>query len=226
MTDFFRFPHTPHLTWLADGKPRDDKVLDATQVDALLSGEVVVEEKLDGANLGFSVDENGVLQAQNRGSYLSRDHAPPQFRALFPWLDARVDALGDALFPDLMLFGEWCWAVHSVRYSALPDWFLAFDVYDRKRQAFWSAQRRDRLVAELGLSTVPTVARGRYDVDALVGLLGRSHHTDGPAEGLYIRRDAGDWLQARAKLVRPSFTQAITEHWSRRGIEKNELVIA
>jgi len=23
MTDFFRFPHTPHIAWLAQGAPRD-----------------------------------------------------------------------------------------------------------------------------------------------------------------------------------------------------------
>ncbi|NLZ78249.1 MAG: DNA ligase, partial [Gammaproteobacteria bacterium] len=28
MSDFFRFPHTPHIDWLGEGMPRDDKVLD------------------------------------------------------------------------------------------------------------------------------------------------------------------------------------------------------
>ena len=67
MPDFFRFPHTPHLAWLGAGSPRDDKVLSAAQAQALLAGEVVVEEKLDGANLGFSLATDGELRAQNRG---------------------------------------------------------------------------------------------------------------------------------------------------------------
>ena len=53
MTDFFRFPHTPHLAWLGQGAPRDDKVLTPAEARALLTDAVVVEEKLDGANLGF-----------------------------------------------------------------------------------------------------------------------------------------------------------------------------
>lgn len=67
---FFRFPHVPHLAWLGKGQPRDDKVLSPDEAAALLSGEVVVEEKVDGANIGFSASEDGELRAQNRGSYL------------------------------------------------------------------------------------------------------------------------------------------------------------
>ena len=52
MTDFFRFPHIPHLAWLGSDQPRDDKVLPTAEANVLLSGEVVLEEKLDGANLG------------------------------------------------------------------------------------------------------------------------------------------------------------------------------
>jgi hypothetical protein len=53
--DFYRFPHTPHLSWLGEGTPRDDKVLPPTEAKALLAGEVVVEEKRDGANPGLSL---------------------------------------------------------------------------------------------------------------------------------------------------------------------------
>jgi hypothetical protein len=64
MSDFFRFPHTPHLAWLGEGSPRVDKVLSSREAADLLAGEVVVEEKLDGANLGISVSENGALRVQ------------------------------------------------------------------------------------------------------------------------------------------------------------------
>ncbi len=68
MSDFFRFPHTPHIAWLAKGEPRDDKVLSPAEAKSLLSQVVVVEEKLDGANLGFSLDPHGQVQAQNWAS--------------------------------------------------------------------------------------------------------------------------------------------------------------
>lgn len=220
---FFRFPHTPHLAWLGRAQPRDDKVLSPAEVAGILRDEVLVEEKVDGANVGISVDEEGELRAQNRGSYLEPTSAHPQFKLLFRWLARRRDVLTEALFPDLMLFGEWCWAVHSVRYTRLPDWFLAFDVYDRAQERFWSAARRDELVRSLGLELVPRLDEGHFSLTELRAMLGKSRLSDGPAEGLYVRRDEGDYLADRAKLVRPEFVQAIGDHWSRRAIESNQL---
>lgn len=221
--EFFRFPHTPHLAWLASGRPRDDKVLSPPEAANILAGHVVVEEKVDGANVGLSVGPDGEVRAQNRGTYLARESSHHQFKALFRWMNDRRDALADALFPDLILFGEWCWAVHSIRYTRLPDWLLAFDVYDRGEKRFWSATRRDELVRSLGVALVPRVAEGRFSVAELKSMLGESRISDGPAEGLYLRRDEGDFLSARAKLVRPEFVQAIGDHWSRRSLEKNQL---
>lgn len=223
MTDFFRFPHTPHVAWLGEGRPRDDKVLPSNEVGALLAGEVIVEEKVDGANLGFSVGDDGVLRGQNRGSFLALDAPEGQWKPLKRWLSTRRHALIDALGANLMLFGEWCYAVHSVRYSQLPDWFLAFDVYDRATGAFWSVDRRNELTAALDIVTVPELSRGRQSIASLKKLLGKSRLTDGPAEGLYVRKEAHGLLQTRAKLVRAEFVQAIEEHWSKRQLEENQL---
>jgi hypothetical protein len=223
MSEFFRFPHTPHIAWLGPGTPRDDKVISPEEAREFLSHDLVVEEKVDGANLGFSVNEQGELQAQNRGTYLHLDAPKEQFKVVKRWLTPKAERLVDALFPDLMLFGEWCYAVHSVRYSHLPDWFLAFDVYDRSSGEFWSADRRNTLVQDLELSSVPRLGQGRFDLGGLKALLGQSHVTDGPAEGLYARREEAGRLVSRAKLVRAEFVQGIEEHWSKRQIEQNRL---
>jgi ATP-dependent RNA circularization protein (DNA/RNA ligase family) len=209
---------------LGDGQPRDDKVLLPGEVSELLAGNVVVEEKVDGANVGFSMDEDGVLRAQNRGSYLTPERAHPQFKPLFRWLSAHEREISDALFPDLILFGEWCYAVHTVPYTKLPSWFLAFDVYDRSKREFWSTANRDALVAQLGLSVVPRLAKGHFDIPGLYVFLQESRLTDGPPEGLYVRRETRERLLMRAKLVRPDFVQAIGVHWSRQPIRANMLV--
>ena len=223
MTDFFRFPHTPHIAWLGEGQPRDDKVLDEGDIAGLLATELVVEEKVDGANLGFSTTEDGELRAQNRGSYLAPASAHPQFKPLWSWLATRWSDLVDALWPDQMLFGEWCHAVHSVRYDALPDWFLGFDVYDRAAGCFWDTVRRDALLAQLGLHPVPRLARGHFELPALTGLLGTSRVGSGPMEGLVARTEQDGWTVARGKLVRAEFTQAIDAHWSRGRMVQNRL---
>lgn len=226
MTGFFRFPTTPHLAWLAkDGVPRDDKVLSPAEVQALLSGEVVVEEKLDGANLGLSLASDGTLRAQNRGQYLDEPHAG-QFARLPAWLTQHEIGLSTVLRPELILFGEWCAARHSLDYSTLPDWFLLFDVYDRSTRLFWSTTRRDVLAAEAELATVPRVQTGHVTLAALKQLVmsAPSRYRAGlPLEGVVVRRESADWCEARAKLVRPDFTQAIETHWRKRSIEWNQV---
>jgi len=219
---FLKFPHTPHLVWLSAGQPRGDKVLTAAEAAQFLSDDVVVEEKLDGANVGFSVLE-GSVAVQNRGEYIERP-AHSQFLPLWPWLARHATALAEALGNDLVLFGEWCYAVHSVRYSSLPDWFLGFDVYDRGFRRFWSAERRNELLQRVGLSAVPELGRGRFRVLDLENLLSRERsHFGGPTEGLYLRQENDGWLDRRAKVVRPEFVQSIGEHWSGRPIERNHL---
>lgn len=224
MTDFFRFPHTPHLAWLGEGIPRDDKVLSRADVKSLLAGVVIVEEKLDGANLGLSLDANGKLQAQNRGQYLADPHAG-QFTRLPAWLSQHGDALHAVLTPSLVLFGEWCAARHSLDYAALPDWLLLFDVYDKSVGRFWSSSRRNKLANEVGLVTVPQVFHGKTSLSELKRLVvtTSSNYRSGPLEGLVIRRESLDWCDVRAKLVRPDFTQAIDTHWRKRSIEWNRI---
>lgn len=224
MTAFFRFPRTPHLVWLGKGRPRDDKVLSSPEADGFLSHDVVIEEKLDGANVGLSVDFDGTLRVQNRGSFLSWDSIHPQFKPLPRWLAEHSEVLTAGLRHGLILFGEWCYAKHSISYTKLPDWFIAFDVYDRNAGEFWSSQRRDVLARRLGLAVVPRLAAGRYDVQRIVRLLGPSHLADGQAEGLYVRWEDSQWLKRRAKVVRAEFTQAIGEHWSRAVIQPNKLI--
>jgi ATP-dependent RNA circularization protein (DNA/RNA ligase family) len=224
--EFFRFPTTPHLAWLGGaGTPRDDKVLSADEAEALLSGPVVVEEKLDGANVGWSLDADGILRAQNRGQYLAAPHAG-QFVRLPAWEAIHGEALRAALTAELILFGEWCAARHSLDYTLLPDWFLVFDVYDRAAGAFWSTARRDALAARAGLHTVPQVLHGQASVAELERILAEwpSRYRSGPMEGVVVRREEGGLSPMRAKLVRADFTQAIEGHWRNRAIEWNRVV--
>ena len=201
---------------------RGDKVLTESERDAFLTHEVTVEEKVDGANLGLSFDAHGNIRAQNRGAYL---HLPGsgQWKKLGEWLALHTDALFEHLSDRFILFGEWCYAQHSIFYDRLPDWFLAFDIYDREAGRFLATTRRDRLLGEMHISKVPDIARGRFTYSEIQKLLSQSKLTNQPAEGIYLRIDHGDWLEQRAKLVRPAFIQAVEQHWTRSAIRPNRL---
>ncbi len=201
---------------------RGDKVLTESERAEFLRYKLTVEEKVDGANLGLSFDANGNIRAQNRGAYL---HLPGsgQWKKLGEWLALHTDTLFEHLSDRYILFGEWCYARHSIFYDRLPDWFLAFDMYDRAERRFLATARRDRLLDEMHISKVPGLARGRFTYSEIQKLLSQSKLTNQPAEGIYFRNDHGDWLEQRAKLVRPAFIQAVEQHWSRSAIRPNRL---
>ncbi|MBV9416758.1 MAG: RNA ligase family protein [Solirubrobacterales bacterium] len=218
MIGFVRFPRTPHLALLGSVDVRDDKVMSPEAAQAFLDEELHVEEKVDGENLGLSVVD-GRLMAQSRGSYV--ELGGQSFRGLAAWLEPRASRIAGELGQDLILFGEWCAVRHSVPYDALPDWLLVFDVYDHRIQGFWQLDERDLLAEALGLSRVPRLAKGRFDLTELQRQLGMSRFGDTPMEGLVLRHT--ERPGERAKLVRPEFLQAIDEHWRSQPVELNRL---
>ena len=226
MTEFFPFPHTPHLVWLGAEKTRSDKILSEPEKKDLLAHELVVEEKIDGANLGFSINLEGTLRIQNRGQHL----APPyvgQFKKLSNWLSSHEGLLFDSLDENLIVFGEWCAARHSLHYTALPDWWILFDVYDKRAGCFFSTVQRNIWAEKANVSVIHQIAKKRFDLNMLEDhiLNAPSFYRQGSLEGIILRNENESRLTNRAKLVRPEFTQAIDEHWSRNSIEWNQLQI-
>lgn len=223
---FRKFPKTPHLLWLAPQPARDDKVMTPSEAEAFLSsGEIVVEEKVDGANLGLTFDETGQMRTQNRGNFLE-GQLGGQWEGLRGWLARNEAKLREQLPPGAAVFGEWCYAQHSMAYTGLPDWFLGFDVLDGSAR-FLGTRRRDALLATLGLTPVRCLTRGRFTLRELRKILtAPSAYGDGPVEGLYLRSENDEWLLQRAKLVSAEFVQAIGEHWSRGPLHVNRLQTA
>ena len=220
--NFFKFPSTPHLALLGDADVRHDKVMTASERNEFLRHESVVEEKIDGANLGISFDFDGNIRAQNRGAYLELPGSG-QWKKLAEWLTPRTETFFEHLFDRYILFGEWCYARHTVFYDRLPDWFLGFDIYDREKSRFLSCGRRDELFRTIRIYPVPIIRCGHFTLSELSELLLQSMLGDHPAEGICLRSDRGGWLVQRAKLVYPAFIQSIEQHWSRKNIEPNQL---
>ena len=223
--DFQKFPHTPHLLWLGPGSPRDDKLLTTLEMAEFLAAELIVEEKVDGANLGLSLGPDGRLRAQSRGNYLVSGRCHAQWYPLWTWLAEHRPVLEQGLQNGLMLFGEWCYAKHSVPYDALPDWFLGFDILEISLGNFWSVDRRNEWMKSRGLVPVPEIKRGRFTQNQIPTLMTKSALSHVPMEGIYLRREKDGWLEARAKIVSTAFKQQIEEHWTRHPLIPNHLAL-
>lgn len=235
----FKFPRTRHLFDAGGGVGRDDLVMDARELKAFLNNNhLILEEKIDGANLGISLTSDYQITFQNRSHYVTSQSAT-QWKGLESWLAQNASIFQviaiildhylnfiKVLTPDIVIFGEWLYAKHSIHYAELPGYFIAFDVFDKKEQKFFSVPERNRILKDSGLPVVPKVAEGKFTKEQLEALLkSRSQFYSGPVEGIYIRVDDGLYLRDRAKIVRPDFLEkeddGEVEHWSKKSLVKN-----
>lgn len=222
MNDFFKFPSTKHILLPEEERTRLDKVLSMDEVAELLSHEVVIEEKVDGANLGISFDGDGKICLQNRGNWLEYPLSG-QWKKLDEWIKKKQNTLFDFLLDQYILFGEWCYATHSIYYNKLPDYFIGFDIFDKTNQKFLSVSRRNKLLDSMGISIVCQLFAGKIQRDQLSNFFVKSCYGSGLCEGIYIRLDEDGWLKKRAKLVRYEFKQSIEEHWQKKGLKVNSI---
>lgn len=232
-----KFPRTPHI-FDAGGHAvtRDDLLLGPAEVARFYSGgDVVIEEKVDGANLGISIKQSDYrIYYQNRSHFVCSTSAS-QWKALGSWERKHAHEIHSMLEPGRhILYGEWLAHQHSLDYDRLPGFFIAFDVYDRREGRFWSRTAlREALAEHTTIPMVPSIYTGPVtgpdQLRALCETRSAFRSGDGKyVEGVYLRIDDGDggpWLQLRAKLVRADFVQNINEgtHWTKTRTRLNKV---
>lgn len=236
-----KYPRTPHLegSRLQPG----DQDLEAEPLEVLRGQYVVVEEKLDGANAGISVDETGRVRLQSRGHFLTGGARERHFDRFKQWAAIHGAELARLLDGGVVLYGEWLLAKHTIFYDALPQHFLEFDIRDADG-TFWStARRRAHLADAPFIAPVPVLWQGVVeDPPALPRMVGPSlyktarwrdalrdaavaagidperaaRETDpsDDAEGLYVKVEDADRVLARYKWIRASFLTSVVDSGS------------
>jgi hypothetical protein len=235
-----KYPRTRHLegSRLQPG----DEDLDQVPLERLRGRYCVVEEKLDGANAGIALDDDGQLRLQSRGHVLVGGAREKHWDLFKRWARGHAAALTARVGGGLTLYGEWLYAKHTVFYDQLPHYFLEFDIRDASG-AFWStARRRTHLVGAPVVSvpvlwegvvdeprTLPAlIAASLYksarwrdrlrDVAALAGLdAGKAVAETDPsdaAEGLYVKIEEDGVVVDRFKWIRASFLTAVVDSGS------------
>lgn len=232
-----KFPRTPHIegSRLQPG----DEDLSAVPFAELRGGNLVVEEKVDGANAGLSFADDGRLRLQSRGHYLTGGNREKHFAMFKQWAHAHQHRLRELLGTRYLVYGEWLYAKHTVFYDDLPHYFLEFDVFDRQTETFLDVDRRCALWADSPVVSVPVLWRGQArSLKHLRSLIGRSLYktpdwrdnlratilargldpermraeTDpsDDMEGLYLKVESDGAVVARYKFVRASFLTSVS----------------
>lgn len=232
--DFTKYPRTPHL--FGSRGTEDDKHLGQQESREFIANvSLIVEEKLDGTNVGIHFNSGARMVLQCRGHEITTG-MHPQYDLFKQWTVSKRPVLEALLEDRLLLFGEWLYARHSVHYRSLPHYFFEFDIYDKERQVFLDLAARLEFLAGTGIQTVPVIHRGPASADELRDLIGpsrfdsrfenpRTARVDNLMEGLYLRTETEGRVTGRAKLVRPEFVEKVkqSEHWQHQAVVPNVL---
>ncbi|MFI0847633.1 RNA ligase family protein [Mesorhizobium sp. IMUNJ 23232] len=205
MKKYGRTYHPP----ISPGATSDDKVME--NIDALVAGDLVVTEKMDGENTTIHPHGTHARSPDSR-HHPSRD-----------WLKAFAAGISVQLSEDERVVGEYLFARHSISYDRLPSYFLGFA---------WIAddivQSWDDMIARftgLGITPVPLLYRGAYRhrlFDDLAASL------DFRRQEGFVVRVAGAFAESEmptrmAKYVREGHVQSDT-HWTKVEVIRNGLV--
>ncbi len=233
-----KYPRTPHIqgSRLQPG----DKDLHQRPFSDIAGRNVVLEEKIDGANSAVSFTDDGELRLQSRGHFLTGGYRERHYDLMKQWGAVHKDRLYEVLGKRYIMYGEWMYAKHSIYYDLLPHYFMEFDVLDRETGKFLDTPSRHLLLMDLPICSVPVLATGTFlSVDEILKFLGNSsyisaRHIDHvredaeqmgldadlvcretdrsrTMEGIYIKVEENGEVVDRMKYVRASFLQTVEE---------------
>lgn len=212
-----KYPRSFHLPWSPGGTSDDKRLRD---VSALLGVEIVATEKCDGSNLTYT-----------RTSVFSRSHSGPPAHPSFDLAKATHGKIAHLVSPGLSVFCEYCYAVHSIAYTSLPDYSLVFGVRDDESGLWWDWDMTVIQAADLGLPTVPLLYRGTVSTEAELiqlteSLAKQPSAFGGQREGVVVRRASSfpdaDFSKNLGKWVRKDHVQT-DEHWMHQAIVPQKL---
>ena len=232
MNQFYKYPKTYHLE--GSGLLAQKKSPAKISFEVIASRNLVIEEKVDGANVAISFSDRGELLLQSRGSFLTGGTREKHFSLFKQWAYSLLTELYFVLGDRFILYGEWLYAKHTIFYNALPHYFLEYDVFDTQTGYFLDTPSRKLLLKQLPIFSVPILYSGKLNkYSELTSLVGQSNYikaghlenlksfsqehnldiqrtlkeTDNSnlMEGLYIKVEENGIVKERYKYIREDF---------------------
>lgn len=225
------FPRTRHLPFNPNAK-RDDLIASEKECAIIFeSPNVYVEEKVDGANSGFTIHDNEPV-IRNRNHILRKGYSGGKTAGKLQFAPAwnyfyenrqRFEDVFSYFGEEVGIFGEWLYLVHGIRYTRLPEYFMPFDLWHPEQ--YWIDTKRVREACELaGFHVTPLLHQGSVpSYEFLADLCQQnSSFTEGRREGVYIKVCDDKQVTHRFKMVRHDFIQG--EFWQKNVMERNKLI--
>lgn len=215
-------PPYPRIAHLLPGRgTRDDLVLSATERHAVLHRPVVVEEKLDGANVTLWWQDGWVACAGRSGPD-GQDRAR-QLGPLRAWVAEHADQLRPLLADDDVLYAEWLLLTHTVAYDRLPSYLVGLDLR-HSDGTFATVDDRNGRLDGAGVARPPELFRGVLgSLEHVEAILATTSSVGSAAiEGVVVRTLDGGEPRLTKALAR-GFEPASDDEWQC-GRPRNQVV--
>jgi len=186
----------------------------------------LVQEKVDGSNLGIGFNGDGSPYLQTRGQvadpHTMNIYSTSQERNVkyaIQWAWEHLEQI-QKLPPTWMVYGEWMRYRHTVPYYELPDWFIAFAVHDGEK--FLLPQDTLVFLRGLGFRVPPNIDLNSLRTEEIERATRKGLWTSGAAEGVVIKSMTDGTC---VKWVRREFRDQMEKHghWRRKQLEENAL---
>jgi atypical dual specificity phosphatase len=204
------YPRIPHLSKDISNMTHDDIQLE-TNIQFPLTA--WVQEKLDGANMGISWISGPVLRNRNhilKKGYIEKETpAKLQFRPAWNWLhahDKEIRQISNECMSPITIYGEWCYAKHSIEYNKLPDLFMAYDIYSLEDREFLSPDVVERLLSKTTIKYIKPHKVIFNNINEIVQYSEmNSDYKDGIREGIVLKISNDRFVTKSFKVVNKYF---------------------
>lgn len=237
MEFIYKYPRTRHIE--GSKIQKGDENLKCVNFCDIENYYLVLEEKVDGSNVGISFDNNKNLLLQSRGHYLMGGYRERQFDLFKVWANCHKNELYNILSQKYVMYGEWLYAKHTIFYDNLTNYFMEFDIYDKEKGKFLSTKKRKEILKNYPfITSVRILYEGKVkSLEDIISFLGKSKfksrnfenslkkqcdtlnlsfelvkkQTDMSEymEGIYIKAESENYTIDRFKYVRNSFLNTI-----------------
>ncbi len=232
------FPRTKHLPYDPNASS-GDLIATLEEAETIFSLPVNIEEKIDGASVGICLHPELGLIIRNRDHVLRKGYyketgAKEQFRSIWNWYYENEDKFKTLnQLGSYAVYGEWCIAQHGVFYNRLPDWFVAYDLYDYELKKFISPTNARFILEGLKFATPYKYKLDdfkKYSKERIIDYLkyltripgawsNSTETTTNEAEGIYLKTYDEKFVINRFKMVNPTFVRGAL--WNSEKIKKN-----
>lgn len=218
-----KYPRTCHFPF-SPGANKDDKILSEQDLETdFINHRLVFTEKLDGSNVCLTNQD-----------VFARSHAGAPAHPSFSPLKQLHSEIKHLIPSGMSIFGEWCFAVHSIQYAILPHHLHIFGIRNDYDEIWFDWNDVLDWSSELRLPTVPVILTGfatsKAELQNYVETLAGLSSVYGPTrEGIVVRRFSnvrlnGEKIVGVGKYVNSHFKPG-NEHWSKLKIVKQSVIL-